>query len=76
MGLPYWIPRHCVTVQCDANDTVYRSFAQAFALDEEATGLVYQHDLLRDARLADSHDDGDLSVVVDWQRVWDRYTQV
>ena len=44
-----------VTVPCNANDTAYRSFAQAFALDEEAGALVYQHDLLRNARLADSH---------------------
>ena len=44
-----------VTVPCDAGETAYRSFAQAFALDEEAGALVYQHDLLRDAGLADSH---------------------
>jgi hypothetical protein len=44
-----------VTVPCDADDTAYRSFAQAFALDEERGTLVYQHDLLRDAALADSH---------------------
>ena len=44
-----------VTVPCDASDTAYRSFAQAFALDEERGTLVYQHDLLRDAALADSH---------------------
>ena len=47
-----------VTVPCDANDTAYRSFAQAFALDENHTAsatLVYQHDLLRDADLVDSH---------------------
>jgi hypothetical protein len=45
-----------VTVPCSANDTAYRSFAQAFAQDEADPGtLVYQHDLLRDARLADSH---------------------
>ena len=42
-----------VTVPCEANDTAYRSFAQAFALEDGA--LVYQHDLLRDASLADSH---------------------
>ena len=44
-----------VTVPCDANDTAYRSFAQAFAWDDEGGALVYQHDLLRDAALADSH---------------------
>ena len=48
-----------VTVPCDANDTAYRSFAQAFALDDAGVDgtptLVYQHDLLRDARMADSH---------------------
>ena len=42
-----------VTVPCDANDTAYRSFAQAFAWEDGA--LVYQHDLMRDAALADSH---------------------
>jgi hypothetical protein len=44
-----------VTVPCDANDTAYRGFTQAFALDEAAGALVYQHDLLRDASLVDSH---------------------
>lgn len=44
-----------VTVPCDANETAYRSFLQAFALDEAANTLVYQHDLLRDVNLADSH---------------------
>ena len=44
-----------VTVPCDANETAYRSFAQAFALDEARHALVYQHDLLRDADLADTH---------------------
>ena len=42
-----------VTVPCDANDTAYRSFAQAFAWEDGE--LVYQHDLMRDAALADSH---------------------
>jgi hypothetical protein len=42
-----------VTVPCEANDTAYRSFVQAFGL--EGGELVYQHDLLRDASLADSH---------------------
>ena len=45
-----------VTVPCEASETAYRSFAQAFGLDEEAGNtLVYQHDLLRDAALVDSH---------------------
>jgi hypothetical protein len=44
-----------VTVPCEAEDTAYRSFAQAFALDAGGGKLVYQHDLLRDAELADSH---------------------
>jgi hypothetical protein len=46
-----------VTVPCEASDTAYRSFAQAFALDpdENLPTLVYQHDLLRDANFADSH---------------------
>ena len=44
-----------VTVPCEADATAYRSFAQAFALDEQAGTLVYQHDLLRDATLMDSH---------------------
>lgn len=46
-----------VTVPCEASDTAYRSFAQSFALDPEEpiATLVYQHDLLRDAALADSH---------------------
>lgn len=44
-----------VTVPCDANDTAYRGFAQAFGLDAETNTLVYQHDLLRDAGLVDSH---------------------
>ena len=43
-----------VTVPCEAEDTAYRSFAQAFAL-ADGDRLVYQHDLLRDAELADSH---------------------
>lgn len=44
-----------VTVPCEADDTAYRSFNQAFALDEESNSLVYQHDLLRDIALVDSH---------------------
>lgn len=45
-----------VTVPCSSNDTAFRSFAQAFAQDEDDPDkLVYQHDLLRDANLADSH---------------------
>jgi len=44
-----------VTVPCDANDTAYRGFTQAFGWDEGSRTLVYQHDLLRDAALADSH---------------------
>ena len=44
-----------VTVPCEANETAYRGFAQAFALDEARNELVYQHDLLRDASLVDSH---------------------
>ena len=44
-----------VTVPCEAEATAHRSFAQAFALDEETGALVYEHDLLRDAGLADSH---------------------
>jgi len=47
-----------VTVPCDANDTAYRSFMQAFAVDESQGGdpvLVYEHDLLRDSMLVDTH---------------------
>lgn len=44
-----------VTVPCEASDTAYRSFTQSFALDEETNTLVYQHDLLRDIELVDSH---------------------
>ena len=44
-----------VTVPCEADDTAYRSFSQAFGFDEAAHTLVYQHDLLRDADLVDSH---------------------
>jgi hypothetical protein len=44
-----------VTVPCDANETAYRSFEQAFALDEARHAMVYQHDLLRDVGLADTH---------------------
>ena len=44
-----------VTVPCEAEATAYRGFVQAFALDEAENALVYQHDLLRDAALADSH---------------------
>jgi len=44
-----------VTVPCEANETAYRGFTQAFALDEETHSLVYQHDLLRDAALVDTH---------------------
>jgi hypothetical protein len=47
-----------VTVPCDAGDTAYRTFAQAFALDDSGPGtprLVYQHDLLRDGDLVDTH---------------------
>ena len=44
-----------VTVPCEAEDAAYRSFAQAFALDDSTNTLVYQHDLLREATLADSH---------------------
>lgn len=44
-----------VTVPCEASETAYRSFAQAFGLDEAGNALVYQHDLLRDAALVDSH---------------------
>ncbi len=44
-----------VTVPCEANETAFRGFAQAFALDEDTHTLVYQHDLLRDAALVDSH---------------------
>ena len=44
-----------VTVPCDANDTAFRGFTQAFILDEATGALVYQHDLLRDAALVDSH---------------------
>jgi hypothetical protein len=44
-----------VTVPCQANDTAYRSFVQAFGFDESTNTLVYQHDLLRDAALVDSH---------------------
>lgn len=44
-----------VTLPCESNVTAYRTFAQAFALDENDNTLVYQHDLLRDASLVDSH---------------------
>jgi hypothetical protein len=44
-----------VTPPCDKDDTAYRSFAHAFALDEEAGTLVYQHDLLRPEAHADTH---------------------
>ena len=44
-----------VTVPCEANETAFRGFAQAFALDEATHSLVYQHDLLRDPTLVDSH---------------------
>jgi hypothetical protein len=47
-----------VTVPCDSGDTAYRTFAQAFALDDSGPGtprLVYQHDLLRDMALVDTH---------------------
>jgi len=46
-----------VTVPCDAGDTAYRSFVQAFALDDSGPEprMVYQHDLLRDAGLVDTH---------------------
>jgi hypothetical protein len=45
-----------VTVPCDADDTSYRTFMQAFAVDRSGAQptLVYQHDLMRDATLADS----------------------
>ncbi len=42
-----------VTVPCEAEDTAYRGFLQAFAL-VDGNKLAYQHDLLRDAGLADS----------------------
>lgn len=46
-----------VTVPCDADDTAYRTFAQAFADDRSgpAPRMAYQHDLLRDVSLADTH---------------------
>jgi len=44
-----------VTVPCEANETAFRGFAQSFALDEDTYSLVYQHDLLRDATLVDTH---------------------
>ena len=44
-----------VTVPCEASETAYRGFAQAFALNESSHSLVYEHDLLRDATLADTH---------------------
>lgn len=45
-----------VTVPCDPGDTAYRTFEQAFAVDRSGSQpvLVYQHDLLRDAVLADT----------------------
>ena len=42
-----------VTLPCEAEDSAYRGFMQAFAL-VDGNKLVYQHDLLRDAELADS----------------------
>lgn len=46
-----------VTVPCMAEDAAYRSFMQAFALDgpEDSPYLTYQHDLLRDVNLVDTH---------------------
>lgn len=44
-----------VTVPCDASETAFRSFEQAFAWDESAHAMVYMHDLLRDGSLVDSH---------------------
>ena len=44
-----------VTVPCEGEDTAYKSFEQAFALDAENMTLVYQHDLLRDSSMVDSH---------------------
>ena len=44
-----------VTVPCGADETAYRSFMQAFAFDEDQHVLVYQHDLLRNKSLADTH---------------------
>ena len=44
-----------VTVPCEGEDRAYRGFDQAFALDETGARMIYQHDLLRDADLADSH---------------------
>jgi len=44
-----------VTVPCEASETAFRGFVQAFALNESSHEFVYQHDLLRDASLADSH---------------------
>lgn len=59
-GVLDWWPEHWdfpvgyhVTVPCEADDTAYRSFSQAFALEGDA--LVYQHDLLRDVNLVDTH---------------------
>ena len=47
-----------VTVPCDQEDTAYRSFHQSFGLDWDEHGepvMAYQHDLLRDAALVDTH---------------------
>ena len=48
-----------VTVPCAHEDCAYRSFLQAFALDDSASSadpvLVYQHDLTRDPAYVDSH---------------------
>jgi hypothetical protein len=44
-----------VTTPCEAAETAYRSFSQAFALNETDNTLTYVHDLLRDAALVDSH---------------------
>ena len=59
-GVLDWWPEHWsfpvgyhVTMPCEADDTAYRSFSQAFALDGNT--LVYQHDLLRDVDLVDTH---------------------
>lgn len=48
-----------VTVPCEAEDTAYRSFHQAFAftgVENDGTPvLTYQHDLLRDGELVDTN---------------------
>jgi hypothetical protein len=50
----YPIGYHVSSV-CLASESAYRSFDQSFGLDESTNTLVFQADLLRDLRYADTH---------------------